>query len=91
MTENDINKRHETRMAKKKAVIDESIKKEMGEKIRVLRRKMSMTQPSLAHHLGVSYQMIQKFEGGISQIGVCQLYILSKVLEKDYSYFFPES
>lgn len=32
MTENDINKRHEARMAKKKAVIDESIKKADKEK-----------------------------------------------------------
>ena len=38
--------------------------KEIGEKVRLLRKHAGMTQEKLAELVGVSFQQIQKYENG---------------------------
>ena len=46
------------------------IEKQIGEKIRKIRKKQGISQMALAEKVGLSFQQIQKYEKGISKISV---------------------
>lgn len=60
----------------------------VGQKLRQRRLLVGMTQEQLASAVGVSFQMIQKYEKG-ARIGVSRLTQIARALGVAESFFFP--
>ncbi|GAN78876.1 helix-turn-helix domain-containing protein [Acidocella aminolytica] len=74
-----------TNEAPRKAnLIDEQI----GQRFRLRRTAVGLTQADLAKLLGVTFQQIQKYERGINRISASRLYEAAKHLDISISYFF---
>ncbi len=56
-------------------------RKLLGVLIKSARRKAGMSQMRLAEWLGVTYQQVQKYEAGKSNISVTRLYDIAKALD----------
>ena len=66
------------------------INKEIGEKIRQLRKGWGLSQIELAEKVGISFQQIQKYEKGVTRISVTRLHQISEALGVGVGSFFPE-
>lgn len=62
--------------------------KEVGRRIRIQRREKKLTQPQLAHYVGITSQQLQKYESGINRIAVGKLVEIATVLKVDMAVFF---
>lgn len=62
--------------------------KEIGQKIRIRRVEIGMSQERLAQHLGVSFQQIQKYEKGENRIGINRIDMLAAALHVPITFFF---
>jgi transcriptional regulator with XRE-family HTH domain len=62
----------------------------IGERIRLRRTELGLTQEQLADTLGISYQQIQKYETGANRISASRIYELARRLEVDLAYFFDD-
>lgn len=62
----------------------------VGNRIRLRRNTLKMSQERLADLLGITFQQIQKYERGMNRIGASRLWDVSKVLGVPVSYFFEE-
>ena len=62
----------------------------VGRRVRLRRTMLGMTQTKLGEALGLTFQMVQKYEKGSNRIGASRLYELSKVLGVPVSYFFDD-
>jgi transcriptional regulator with XRE-family HTH domain len=62
----------------------------IGRRIRARRRQLRLSQQALATALGMSYQQVQKYENGVSQIGAGRLQQLAEILNVPVSVFFDE-
>ena len=51
---------------------------------------LGMSQMKLGEALGLTFQMVQKYEKGSNRIGASRLYELSKVLNVPVSFFFDD-
>jgi transcriptional regulator with XRE-family HTH domain len=60
----------------------------VGERIRVRRTEMGLTQEELARQLAISYQQVQKYETGANRISAGRLYEIALKLTTDIAYFF---
>jgi transcriptional regulator with XRE-family HTH domain len=60
----------------------------VGERIRIRRTEMGLTQDELARQLAISYQQVQKYETGANRISAGRLYEIALKLTTDVSYFF---
>lgn len=52
----------------------------IGERIRLRRAELGMTQEQLASALGLSYQQVQKYESGANRISASRLYEVAQQL-----------
>jgi transcriptional regulator with XRE-family HTH domain len=77
---------HETRvdMSSGTRRIDQHI----GERLRLRRTELGLTQEQLAEALDVSYQQIQKYETGANRISASRIFEMARRLDVDMSYFF---
>ena len=66
------------------AYVDEHV----GERIRVHRMLMGLSQEKLGEGLGVTFQQVQKYENGANGVSASRLVQLSKILNVPVSYFF---
>nr|BAL54604.1 DNA binding protein [uncultured prokaryote] len=57
-----------------------NIKSFVGERIKRARVSMNISQMELAERVGISYQQIQKYEKGLSEISVTKLYQIAEAL-----------
>lgn len=64
------------------------LSEQIGQKIKQARSVMCITQTGLANQVGVSYQQIQKYENGKSQIAAEMLYKIAKAIHIPVRYFF---
>jgi transcriptional regulator with XRE-family HTH domain len=64
--------------------------KDIGEKVRLLRKHAGMTQEKLAELVGVSFQQIQKYENGSTKLNTDKLQQVAKALKVPASAFFEE-
>jgi len=64
--------------------------KEIGEKVRLLRKHAGMTQEKLAELVGVSFQQIQKYENGSTKLNTDKLQKVANALKVPASAFFEE-
>ncbi|HSM95892.1 MAG TPA: helix-turn-helix transcriptional regulator [Rhizomicrobium sp.] len=62
----------------------------VGERIRVRRTELGLTQEDLARQLGISYQQVQKYETGANRISAGRLYEIAGELGVAVAYFFED-
>lgn len=60
----------------------------VGRRIRDLRTTLSMTQTDLGARVGVSFQQIQKYEGGLDRISVGRLVRIARAFGVPVARFF---
>lgn len=73
-------------MAKEPNAIDV----EVGNKIRLRRRVLGISQEKLGAGLGVTFQQVQKYEKGTNRVSASRLQQISDILSVHPSYFFPD-
>lgn len=59
----------------------------IGQKVKLRRSSMGITQVGLGEKLGVSFQQIQKYENGKNRISASTLFQISTILGVSFSYF----
>lgn len=62
--------------------------KEVGRRLRVLRREKRLTQPQLAQQVRITSQQLQKYESGINRITVGKLVEIASALKVEMNVFF---
>ena len=60
----------------------------VGNRIRLRRLMLNLSQKKLALMLGITFQQVQKYELGINRIGASRLWDMSVVLQVPVSFFF---
>ena len=60
----------------------------VGGRIRMRRRLIGVSQESLAHDLGLTFQQVQKYEKGANRVSASKLYEIAKGLQTSIAYFF---
>ena len=63
---------------------------EVGQRIRMHRHRLGMSQPQLAEKIGVKFQQLQKYETGANRVSASRLYDTSKALQIPVAEFFGE-
>jgi transcriptional regulator with XRE-family HTH domain len=53
---------------------------EVGQRIRIQRTALGLSQTALAHQLGVTFQQVQKYEKGKNRIGAGRLTKIADIL-----------
>ena len=71
-----------------KAKSPNSIDVYVGNRVRVRRKTLGMTQHGLAELLGITFQQIQKYEKGTNRIGASRLQRISEILRVPVGFFF---
>mgnify|MGYP001236457322 CR=1 FL=1 len=60
----------------------------VGQRIRLRRTLLGISQETLARALDLTFQQVQKYERGSNRVGAGRLYQLSQALDVPVSYFF---
>lgn len=60
----------------------------VGQKLRIRRTMLGLSQESLAESVGITFQQLQKYERGTNRISASRLYNLSLVMKVPVTYFF---
>jgi transcriptional regulator with XRE-family HTH domain len=60
----------------------------VGAQIRLRRTLLGITQGRLAELIGLTFQQIQKYEGGANRIGASRLFEIGAALDVPVSFFF---
>ena len=67
-------------------LIDEHV----GNRIKLRRSILGMSQKALADAAGITFQQIQKYENGENRVGASRLYDLSRILNVPITFFFED-
>jgi transcriptional regulator with XRE-family HTH domain len=62
----------------------------VGNRIRLRRTLLGMSQERLAEAIGLTFQQVQKYERGSNRVSSSRLFDLTRVLDVPISYFFEE-
>ena len=62
----------------------------VGKRIRVRRLLLGMNQETLANRLGLTFQQVQKYEGGANRVSASRLSAVADILGVSISYFFDD-
>jgi transcriptional regulator with XRE-family HTH domain len=62
----------------------------VGKRIRIRRLFLGMNQETLADALGLTFQQVQKYEGGANRVSASRLSAIADVLSVPISFFFSE-
>jgi transcriptional regulator with XRE-family HTH domain len=62
----------------------------VGKRIRIRRLLLGMNQETLANALDLSFQQVQKYEGGANRVSASRLKQMSEILDAPISYFFSD-
>jgi transcriptional regulator with XRE-family HTH domain len=60
----------------------------IGQKIRLRRVEMGITQDELGKKLGVSFQQVQKYEKGVNRVGAARLQQVADALSVPVTFFY---
>lgn len=60
----------------------------VGQRVRLRRTLLGMSQEKLGNALGLTFQQIQKYESAANRIGSGRLYRLAMIMDVQISYFF---
>ena len=84
-----------TRSLFSRQIIDEAVTKktnpidaQVGNRVRIRRMLIGMSQEKLGDLLGLTFQQVQKYEKGINRIGAGRLYEISRILEVPVDFFY---
>ena len=64
------------------------IDKHVGNRLRMRRRMLDMSQTDLANALGLTFQQVQKYEKGRNRISASRLQQISQILQVSVPFFF---
>lgn len=62
----------------------------VGKRMRRRREYLGISQARLAHHLGLTFSQVQKYEKGANRVGAGRLYLVAEALEVPVHYFFED-
>lgn len=62
----------------------------VGNRIRLRRTLLGLSQDKLASLLGLTFQQVQKYERGMNRVGASRLWDISKVLDIPIGFFFED-
>ncbi|MCC6598036.1 MAG: helix-turn-helix transcriptional regulator [Alphaproteobacteria bacterium] len=62
----------------------------VGQRLRVRRSLLGLSQEKLAESIGLTFQQVQKYERGTNRVSASRLYDISNVLNVPVSYFFEQ-
>ncbi len=62
----------------------------VGQRLRVRRSLLGLSQEKLAESIGLTFQQIQKYERGMNRISAGRLYQFSKILDVPIAYFYDQ-
>jgi len=62
----------------------------VGNRIRLRRTLLGISQTTLAEALGLTFQQVQKYESGANRVSSSRLYDVARILDVPLSYFFEE-
>lgn len=62
----------------------------VGERIRLRRTLLGLSQEKLANMLGLTFQQVQKYERGMNRVGASRLWDISKVLSSPINFFYED-
>lgn len=65
---------------------DASIRKDLGKRIKQLRKEKGLTQKELANQIGSSHAQLNKYESGLNTPPLDRLLLLAEVLETSVDY-----
>lgn len=60
----------------------------VGNRMRMQRKLMGLSQEALARSIGVTFQQVQKYERGVNRMSASRLFDFAKVLQVPISFFF---
>ncbi|MGF1456387.1 MAG: helix-turn-helix domain-containing protein [Alphaproteobacteria bacterium] len=60
----------------------------VGNRVRIRRLSLGISQQDLARQLGLTFQQVQKYEKGANRIGASRLYELAALLNVPVDFFF---
>lgn len=64
------------------------VDKFVGQKLRMRRKLLDLTQQSVAEAVGVTFQQVQKYERGVNRISASKLMEFADALKVPVTYFF---
>src|SRR5262245_48597759 len=64
------------------------IDQQVGNRMRMRRLMLKLSQTDLADGLGLSFQQVQKYEKGINRIGAGRLQQIARILQVPVTFFF---
>lgn len=64
------------------------IDRHVGSRLRVRRLQVKMSQETLGERMGISFQQVQKYEGGSNRISASRLFLIAHALDVLVAYFF---
>jgi transcriptional regulator with XRE-family HTH domain len=67
------------------------IDKYVGNRLRMRRLMLDMSQTDIADALGLTFQQVQKYEKGTNRIGASRLQHISQILQVPVSFFFEDA
>lgn len=67
-----------------------SIDAHVGNRLRVRRSLLGLSQEKLAEAIGLTFQQVQKYERGMNRISAGKLYEFARILSVPVSYFFDQ-
>ena len=62
----------------------------VGQRIRLRRNFLGMTQQDLARRLDVTFQQVQKYERGANRVSASRLWDISQIMKTEIGYFFDD-
>lgn len=62
----------------------------VGQRVRMRRNQIGMSQTNLADGLGITFQQVQKYERGSNRISTSKLYEIATALGTPITYFFED-
>ncbi len=68
-------------------IMKQTLAQHVGNRIRKRRLKLNLTQIDILNTCNITGTLLSKFEDGKNNIGIHQLYALSKVLKRDLNWF----
>ena len=70
--------------------MEENFNKHLGNKLKLRRLALGLTQPKVAKAINVTFQQIQKYEKGTNGVSSIRLLQLSNYLKVPINYFFED-
>jgi transcriptional regulator with XRE-family HTH domain len=67
------------------------IDKHVGNRVRMRRMMLGMSQEKLGEALGLSFQQVQKYEQGTNRVGASRIQQISEILRVPVSFLFEDS